>query len=135
MLALYEAEQAGVEVNWRTWRLAQHYWQNCRIPTVPGDIPFAGAPTSGTGSMTCAGIASMIIVDDRIGHADAQVVNDRIECCGRGKTENEAIERGLIWLEKHFSAERNPGFRESVGGLVGEIWLYYYLYGVERVGR
>jgi hypothetical protein len=136
LLALYEAEQVGVEVNSRTWRLALHYWTDLQNPDGSwGYTVRRGAQTSGTGSMTCAGIASMIIVEDRMGSADAQVVNDRIECCGRGKGENEAIKRGLIWLEKHFSAERNPGFRESVGGLVGEIWLYYYLYGVERVGR
>jgi hypothetical protein len=116
--------------------LALHYWTGLQNPDGSwGYTLHRGAQTSGTGSMTCAGIASMIIVEDRLGAADAQVVHDRIECCGRGGGENEAIQRGMIWLEKHFSAERNPGFRESVGGLVGEIWLYYYLYGMERVGR
>jgi hypothetical protein len=36
----------------------------------------------------------------------------------------------MQWLGKHFSVTRNPGVFE-----LGNIWHYYYLYGLERVGR
>src|SRR5690606_2985736 len=36
-------------------------------------------------------------------------------------------EKALAWLGRHFTVRENPG--------MGNQWHYYYLYGVERVGR
>jgi hypothetical protein len=77
--------------------------------------------------MTCAGLAAMVIIDDRTNPADAMVTGDQIECCGRGESENQHIERGLKWLGDNFSVHRNPGSPQ--------LWMLYYLYGLERVGR
>ena len=95
LLALYEAEQfrirdpkaagrdagwIGVDVSPQTWRHAKSYWEENQnldgswgYPTRQGSI----------GSMTCAGIASMVIVEDRVNAADATVSGDRIDCCAR----------------------------------------------------
>ena len=60
MLALNEAERVGVEVNPATWRLAQEYWQQ----TQKEDGSWGYKPeTPSTGSMTCAGICSLVIAD------------------------------------------------------------------------
>lgn len=122
LLALNDAERVGVEVSPSTWRLAREYWAGTQRPDGgwgyrPGDTPI--------GSMTCAGICSLVITAGRLSSGRAMVVGDQIQCCGAAE-DARAIERGLSWLGKHFSVRRNPGSGS---------WLLYYLYGVERVGR
>ncbi|HYW80102.1 MAG TPA: DUF4159 domain-containing protein, partial [Thermoguttaceae bacterium] len=125
LLALHEAERAGVKVNDRTWRLAKAYWEDCQ--NVDGSWGYyKGQP--GTGSMTCAGVASLIITSDKVQQADAKATGDRIQCCGQGDGQNDNIERAVDWLGRNFSVTGNPGTRQNT-------WLLYYLYGVERVGR
>ena len=129
ILALYDAEQAGVKVNPQCWRLAKAYWENIQNPDGSwGYSMSVRRQTPGTGSMTCAGIASLVMIDDSISAGDAQVIGDRIDCCSRGQADDQAARRGLEWLERHFSYNSNPGPNS-------ELWVYYYLYAVERVGR
>jgi hypothetical protein len=134
LLALYEAERAGVPVEPATWRLALAYWESAQNrdhswayqkgASLRGELP-------GTGSMTCAGVASLIIASGRVGQSDAQVNGDQIECCGVQKSD-ERIDKALAWLGSTFTVHSNPavGNRQYGGG-----WLFYYLYGIERVGR
>lgn len=125
LLALHEAERAGVDVRGHTWRLAKAYWESCQ--NVDGSWGYRkGNP--GTGSMTCAGIASLVIVNNQVHPSDAKLVGERIRCCGAGSVGDNRTERGLQWLERNFSVTRNPGAR-------ARLWALYYLYGVERVGR
>ncbi len=126
ILALYEAERIGIKVSPQTWKAALDYW--LRVQNQDGSWSYMGSD-SGTGSMTCAGLASVIICSGRVNSGDAQVVGERVECCG-DQSNNESVERGLQWLGKHFSVARNP----SAGGL-GRGYLLYYLYALERVGR
>ena len=124
ILALHEAERVGVEVSDQTWRRAHAYWKRAQNP----DGSWGYVPQSaGTGSMTCAGLAAMVITAGKISPADATVEDGRVQCCGE-QEQNEEIERGLAWLGRNFSVNRNPGSRLDA-------WLYYYLYGLERVGR
>ncbi|MGA2030787.1 MAG: DUF4159 domain-containing protein [Thermoguttaceae bacterium] len=133
LLALYEAERAReaglinaeVQVSAETWRRARTYWENAQNPD--GSWGYY-TPMEGTGSMTCAGISSMIITADMIHQADARAIGDRIDCCGKGDVENDRIERALGWLGRNFSVTGNPN-------QIGQTWLLYYLYGVERAGR
>ena len=125
LLALFEAEQVGVEVNSQTWRLAKSYWEDGQNPD--GSWGYQ-RDTPGTGSMTCAGIASMVISDDRVGGLDAKIEGDRIDCCQRDRGNNDRIVRALEWMGRHFSITNNPGSPRL-------LWHYYYLYGLERVGR
>ncbi|MFC1757690.1 DUF4159 domain-containing protein [Planctomycetota bacterium] len=124
MLALYEAELAGVEVDKRTWRLALNYWNN--LQNKNGSWGYNQHET--TGSMTCAGIASVLIANQQIGEGDAKGEGENVECCLPHKTDDN-VARGLKWLGNHFSVRRNPGAGSERG------WWLYYLYAVERTGR
>lgn len=126
LLALFEAEQAGVRVDPQIWRRAKAYWESRQNPDGSWGYQAAGSP--GTGSMTSAGIASMVIANDRVGPVDARIEGDRIECCARGEGGNDSVARGLEWMGKFFSVTTNPGSPRR-------LWHYYYMYGMERVGR
>lgn len=125
LLALYEAERAGVEVDDKTWRLARAYWEEGQLPG-GGWGYYKGLPP--TGSMTCAGIASMVITSDMVFASGAEAEGGRIRCCIDRQSSDNEIQRGLQWLARNFSVSGNPGAR-------GQTWMLYYLYGVERVGR
>ncbi len=128
LLALHEAERVGVTASAQTWRLAKKYWEDCQNHDGSWQYNRSMA-AGGTGSMTCAGISSLVIAMDRVQATSARVVGDRIECCNsRTSSDANRIEQGLRWLGRHYSVGRNPGSS-------GEIWLLYYLYGLERAGR
>ncbi len=125
LLALHEAERAGVSANQQTWRLAYDYWKR----TQNQDGSWGYKPGAhGTGSMTCAGIAAMIITADRISQGDVEVDGDTIQCCG-SQVQRTEIQKGINWMGRHFSVHTNPGQFGPPD------WLLYYLYGLERVGR
>ena len=126
LLALYEAERVGVTVDDQTWRLANRYWKESQNPDGSwGYTP--GSPAAG--SMTCAGIASLVITADMVRQSDAQAVGERTLCCQRIDTEEVSpLDRALSWLGNNFSVSSNPG-------LDSQTWLFYYLYALERVGR
>jgi hypothetical protein len=124
LLGLHEAARAGVRVRDETWVRAQQYWTACANPD--GSWGYTLGAGGGTGSMTCAGIASIWITTEHIGTPDARANRDTVACCGGG-TAPRVLERGLTWLGREFSVTENPG--------QGGTWLFYYLYGLERVGR
>jgi Domain of unknown function (DUF4159) len=128
LLALYEAERAGIgiQVSDRTWRKARTYWEDCQNPDGSWGY-YKHVP--GTGSMTCAGITSLVITADRIEQADAKAVGEKIQCCGQSENDTDkGVDRALNWLGANFSVSRNPN---QPGGT----WQLYYLYGLERAGR
>lgn len=126
LLALHEAARAGVSVKRETWALAQQYWASCANPD--GSWGYTIGTRAGTGSMTCAGVASIWITAEHLGAPAAKADGDEsVRCCGGGASPRE-FERGLAWLGKRFSVTENPGSG-------GPAWLFYYLYGLERVGR
>lgn len=126
VLALYEAQRVGVEVDKEVWRRAAAYWRREQNP----DGSWEYAPMPGpSGSMTCAGIGALVVTSLALGEGDAKVEQQRVLCC-RQHEDDKQIEAGLKWLGRHFSVQRNPGAID-----VGQVWHYYYLYGVERVGR
>jgi prenyltransferase/squalene oxidase-like repeat protein len=134
MLALHEAERAGVKVDDQTWQLALNYWTQPRMQHPNGGYGYEpGHPPSG--SMTCAAISSLIIAYDRLSMGEAKVENGRIQCCGN-QEEHAPLDNALRWMARHFSVDRNPtagiGPLETGGS---KNWLLYYLYGMERVGR
>jgi hypothetical protein len=124
VLALWEASKLGVKIPVDKLDLAKKYWMTKRLP---GDTWGYRSERTPRGSMTCAGIASMIILEDALISEDATVEGDQIVCCGGGQVNrNYSTEVSLEWLAKYFSVNDNPGFRE---------WHMYYLYALERVGR
>lgn len=127
ILALYEAERAGVKVSAQTWRLANAYWNDCQNDD--GSWGYIKG-MAGTGSMTCAGITSLVITADKVQPADAKVEGDEVRCCQRAEHAQDRVQRALEWLgsDRHFSVHHNPG-------VPNQMWVLYYLYGLERVGR
>ncbi|MFM7035018.1 MAG: DUF4159 domain-containing protein [Planctomycetia bacterium] len=125
LLGLHEASRAGVPVKEIVWTRAQHYWVACA--NGDGSWGYTLGNAGGSGSMTCAGIASIWITTEHLGRPGAQVHGDSVSCCGGGSSPQQ-LERGLEWLGRRFSVTQNP----ATGG---QTWLYYYLYGLERVGR
>ena len=125
LLGLHAAELAGIPVEQQTWNLAKLHWEDCQ--RADGGWGYKKGNRA-TGSMTCAGIASMIITSGAVRKPGASVVDTRIICCGGDRGPDEArIDRGIQWLARNFSVARNPSS--------GDIWALYYLYGIERVGR
>jgi hypothetical protein len=131
LLALHEAERIlpDLKINERTWRLALQYWTEQQA--ADGSWGYIKGVKSGvlgdasSGSMTCAGISSVIIASGQLSSGEVNLADERVQCCGE-RSENDSVERGLAWLGAKFSVEQNPGT---------PAWQLYYLYGVERVGR
>jgi squalene cyclase len=118
LLALHEAERAGVAVNDKTWRLAKKYWENCQ--NADGSWGYY-TPAAGTGSMTCAGITSLVIASDRIQPSNAKVTGDQIDCCVVQQDEDQnRIENAVKWMSRHFAVGSNPGYPS-------ESFALYYL--------
>ena len=95
--------------------------------------------------MTCAGISSLVIAAGKVYQTDASVVAGQVQCCGasdaaaapdRARVE-QAIENGLSWLGRNFSSHNNPTSFNDITrqDILRKAWVYYYFYGVERVGR
>jgi hypothetical protein len=128
VLALYDAQRVGAAVNRQTWELARDYWRNAQN----ADGSWGYYPhdrTNISGSMTCAGIGGLAITSAALESGDAAVENGQAVCC-RPHASDDHLERGIQWLANHFSVSRNP--RPGDGG---QPVIYYYLYGLERVGR
>ncbi len=137
LLALYEAEQAGVAIDEAVWKRAENYW--LRMQNDDGSWGYRastlnpeGFPSGyGTGSMTCAGIAALAMTSGVREAARARVEGDDFVCCQDVEDEIAVrISSGLNWLGKHFSARTNPGRAAGT-----DTYFFYYLYGLERIGR
>jgi hypothetical protein len=126
VLGLREAVEAGAIVSPETWKRARAYWE--RAQNFDGGWSYSdrGGQGASYGSMTVAGVASLVICEQML-RSDAGVAPDGTPPCCQGTEPNEALDRGIGWLAKSFAVGHNPG------GANG--WLLYYIYGVERAGR
>jgi hypothetical protein len=125
---LHEAERVGITVRPEVWQRGLAYW--LRLQRDDGSWGYTARQAS-TGSMTCAGISSLIICSATVNAGDAAVVDGRVQCC-RPQVDDEALERGLAWMGRKFSATRNPSpfnldYRYH--------YYFYYMYALERTGR
>lgn len=123
LLALGAAQDRGIQIEPQIFEQAIEYWTFTQNRN--GGWAYFGSVPSG--SMTCAGIASLIIANGRLGNSTSSVKDGKIECCGGDETEKDPVTHGLQWLAKRFNVETNPGGGPST--------YYYYLYAIERVGR
>jgi len=128
VLALHEAEKAGVKISDQTWQLAYNYWTQPGMQAPSGGYGYGVNQRDATGSMTCAAIASLIITRDRLQTADAAVIDGKLQCCG-AQAADTAIADAMQWMGDRFSVSRNPNHPRSGG------WWLYYMYALERVGR
>lgn len=125
LLGLNAATEVGVPVKAGAWTLARNYWEQCQH--VDGGWAYTPEPGSPvTGSMTCAGLSSLIITGLKRFQGQEFLQGDVIRNCGRGAL-NTNLQRGLDWMAGHFRVGDNYGH--------GQQWKFYYLYGMERAGR
>ena len=131
VLALWEASKLGINVNAEVKgekdkslvdaiRKCEQYWLKNRIGAAWG---YQNRGPSG--SMACAGIASMVILQEATTGVDASVGNDGIQCCG-GQKEVSHVDQAMQWLASNIALDHNPH---------GQGYTLYYLYALERVGR
>ena len=125
ILALGAAADRGIEVKQETFQRAMKYWTDRQRGSGGWSYQKRGDPT---GSMTCAGIASVIIARGRLNDSSSQIVGDNIQCCGGQETEKDPVAEGLKWLASNFTIQGNPSSDSKMT-------YFYYLYALERVGR
>lgn len=123
VLALRDAVHSGVPVSEKTWKLIKQYWGTQQ--SADGGWSYQSNAGSSRGSMTVAGIATMVIVNSMLGDELELNPDGTPDCCTQ-KEDDESIERAIQWMTSHFSVGNNPGVNS---------WLLYYLYGLERAGR
>ena len=124
ILALGAAKDRGIEIEPKVFEQSIAYWE--KIQRGNGGWGY-GRSQPPTGSMTCAGIASMIIGRDGTFAGSSKIVGDNIQCCGNESSEKDPVQAGLQWLGDRFTTEVNPGGDSMT--------FFYYLYALERVGR
>lgn len=123
LLGLHEAANCGVKVPQEVWDKSAGHFEN--VQCADGGWDYQGRGKS-YGSMTAAGIASLYICGQRLNvGGKKEFVNGAYPSCGKYK-QNLVLAGGLSWMSDNFDAKQNP----KKGGQ----WLYYYLYGMERVG-
>ena len=111
LLGLQAASRSGIRIPRETWKRALDETRNRECED--GGWHYHQPGGSSYGSMTSAGICGVAICRHELGETDP--------------TEDAAISRGLTWLDQNFSVDKNPN--------IGDEWVYYYLYSLERVGR
>jgi Domain of unknown function (DUF4159)/Prenyltransferase and squalene oxidase repeat len=125
LLALHEAQRVNARMpedkRKKSFDRARSYWY--RLQNADGSYNYDATPL---GSMTCAGIGSLIIVGSQSDQLGASAAN-KIQCCGQSDENQQRLERAITWMGRNFSVDRNPGL--SAG------FYFYYMYGLERAGR
>lgn len=121
VLALWEASKLGVAIPEKCFQRGKEYWNDRSSGEAWG---YRGSGP--TGSMTCAGIASTIILQDASEGVDASIQGEQIRCCGQQTNQRDSLDRPINWLARNFAVTHNPG---------ANAYTLYYLYALERVGR
>lgn len=122
VLGLWEAAKRNHEVPQRLWkRVEDHYM---RTQLVDGGWNYRPQFGEARGSMTAAGLTCLFITQDYL-HADKFLKPGL-----RDTDQQKAIARGLDWFDQNFAVDRHPGLTADSD----QTYLFYYLYGMERVG-
>ncbi|MGI9517190.1 MAG: DUF4159 domain-containing protein [Pirellulaceae bacterium] len=79
--------------------------------------------------MTCAGVSSLIIIDENLPKR-LPLQNGKIVCCG-DEDRLEMVERANEWMARRFTVRRNP----AEGSSPFTRNNLYFLYGMERAAR
>lgn len=126
VLGLREAVEAGANVSPDTWKRARQYWEAAQNGDGGWSYSNKGNTNPSKGSMTVAGISSLVICEQML-RTDDGVAPDGTPPCCQGTEPNEPLDRGIAWMARNFAVGHNPGGENG--------WLLYYIYGVERAGR
>ncbi len=126
LLGLNAAAEVGIPVKGEVWVRARQYWEMAQFNRGGwGYMPHGGDQP--TGSMTCAGLASLVISGTKRFEGQETLLPDgTVRNCGQGGV-NINLQRGIDWIGSHFRVSENWSR--------GQQWKFYYLYGLERAGR
>ena len=81
--------------------------------------------------MTCAGIASLIIIRENLFDLAVAAKGGQAVCCGGADDDVQPkLDRAYKWLADHFTVKGNPSGNNSQSRQ-----RFYYLYALERAGR
>src|SRR5262245_51070905 len=123
VLGLREAQEMGVPASLETWRLARNHWLTSQ--NVDGGWSYNG-PGGSTGSMTVAGIATLVITQAMLRGEEKELNPDGSPTCCCERRSDNTMAAACSWLGQTFSVAHNAGDAR---------WILYYLYGLERAGR
>lgn len=126
VLALRDAADAGATVSPAAWQRIHQYWTAAQNSDggwgyEPPGRSVARLRGSSHGSMTAAGLASMLMVIQKRGWAPPAVG-------AKESADHAVVQRALAWLAQRYTVKAVPGW---VWG-TGEQWPYYYLWGLAR---
>jgi len=134
LLGLHEAARAGAVVDKNVWTRSRNHFVNTQLPdggwgytytAPPRGVRGAAGGSPATISMTCAGTSSLFICGERLFAPGRAVLNKGVyRECGK-YAQYKPIADGLKWLAKTVN---DPGANRQ------NLWEYYTLYGMERVG-
>jgi hypothetical protein len=124
LLGLNAASEVGIVVRPQVWALSRVYFEQTQ--NRDGGWGYTPRHRQSTGSMTCAGVSSLIIAGSRRFQTLEYLQGEAIHKCGEGGSDAHLL-RGINWLGSHFQVNENFGH--------GQQWKHYYLYGLERAGR
>ncbi len=127
LLALHEAVRVGVKVNQEVWELAAVYWG--RVGKRDGGFAYS-KNNSSTGSMTCGGISSWMIISENLETEGGLIRNGKVVCCAKNEMQ-PYVKKAIAWMGRNFTARGNPQPPRRASSTT----LYYYLYALERAGR
>ncbi|MCD6304064.1 MAG: DUF4159 domain-containing protein [Planctomycetes bacterium] len=119
VLGVWAARQLNMEVPRQYWLAVMNYWQRCQKPD--GGWSYKPSEKKTTGSMTAAGLATMFVCVDA-------VLGPQFIQCRRGH-DILALRKGLDWFDRNFVKSLSDA---HLAHGYGDI--FYYLFGVERVG-
>ena len=133
LLGLREAAMTGYPVDQKVWLRAQELFLQGQIggadsPSGNG-WPYTPNDAAAYGSMTVAGLSSLIITSSMLQQDDNVGPDGRINCCepSGDQAVRKSLKAGERWLSTNFSVNHNPGRPDY--------FYMYYLYGLERAGR
>jgi len=115
VLALATARDAGFAVPRGTLTGALDHFK--RTQGRDGGWVYMSKAEDSRGSMTAAGVATWLLVEEHL--------FGEVEQCGRYRTPPEVV-KAMRWLDTHFSVTDHPGNPGT--------YHYYYLYSLERAG-
>jgi len=124
LLGLNAASEVGVSIDPEVWAVSRVYFE--KTQSRDGGWSYHAGQNQSTGSMTCAGLSSLIITGARRFQSQEYLQGHVIHNCGKGGLDL-GVARGIDWLSNHFQVEQNFGN--------GFMWKHYYLYALERAGR
>ena len=129
LLALSEASKYDIKIPKVHWQKAKSYWFGL-YSEKDGGFGYRN-PNPVLGSMTCAGIASLIIIREHLFDLDAASNGDRAICCGGPDDDFQPkLDRSFQWLADRFTVKGNPSGKNAQSPN-----RFYYLYALERAGR